>query len=192
MSQLHYLAIEDGRGMREMILIAPTYSIGRSTKRDIRLFSTFVSQHHATLVQQSREDGSSYYRIIDGNLEGKPSINGLLINENKLQAHNLEDGDVVVLGPQASLFYFTKEKEDESIGKCDFLFQCSKEWNDLRETSDPKVRYCSECQQEVYSIEISDLKNRPATHKCFAVDFWQGSDIGTLIDPKALAVDCEE
>ncbi|MBD2120307.1 FHA domain-containing protein [Trichocoleus sp. FACHB-262] len=192
MNQLHYLAIEDNRGIRELLLDAPTYSIGRSAKRDIRLFSMFVSPHHATLVQQSREDGSSCYRIIDGNLEGKPSITGISIEGHKLEAHNLENGDVVVLGPQVYLFYLTKEKGDESIGKCDFLFQCSKKWDGLRETSDSNIRYCSECQQEVYRIKSSDLKNRPATYKCFAVDFWWGSDVGTLIDPNAVAVDCEE
>jgi hypothetical protein len=53
------------------------YSIGRDPRCDIRLFSQFVSRRHATLVRLPREDGSSFYRIVDGDAKGKPSANGL-------------------------------------------------------------------------------------------------------------------
>lgn len=78
----HYiqlLILEDDRGHREVVLDQTLYSIGSDPKSDIRLFSLFVAQCHATLVQLLSEDGAAYYRIVDGRLNRRPSPNGLLI-----------------------------------------------------------------------------------------------------------------
>jgi len=104
--QNHLLIIEDDKGRREFVLNSPIYSIGRDPKCDIRLISQFVSRRHATLVQLPNEDGGFYYRIVDGNLKGKPSANGLLINGRKLQAHNLQNEDEIVFGPQVRAIYY--------------------------------------------------------------------------------------
>ena len=112
----HLLIIEDNKGRREYTLRNAVYSIGRDLKCDIRLISQFVSRRHATLVQLPNEDGSHYYRIVDGNLKGKPSANGLLINGRKLQAHDLEDEDKVVFGPQVhALYYLLKRDADSTV-----------------------------------------------------------------------------
>ncbi|MEO0409754.1 MAG: FHA domain-containing protein [Cyanobacteria bacterium P01_A01_bin.135] len=109
--QNHLLIIEDNKGRREFILDSPVYSIGRDPKCDIRLVSQFVSRRHATLVQLPHEDGSHYYRIVDGNLKGKTSANGLLINGRKLQAHDLEDADKIVFGPQVYAIYYMLKRD---------------------------------------------------------------------------------
>lgn len=110
--QNHLFIIEDNKGRREFILDAPVYTIGRDPKCDIRLVSQFVSRRHATLVRLPHEDdGSYYYRIVDGNLKGKPSANGLLINGRKLQAHDLEDEDEIVFGPQVRAIYYLLKRE---------------------------------------------------------------------------------
>lgn len=109
--QNHLLIIEDGKGRRKFLLGKPTYSIGRDLKCDIRLSSLFVGRHHANLVQHFREDGSYYYRIVDGAREGKPSVNGILINGHKLQSHDLENEDVVVFGPCVRIIYFILEAD---------------------------------------------------------------------------------
>src|ERR671933_1846436 len=107
----HLLIIEDYKGRKEFTLEEPVYSIGRDPKSDIRLFSQFVSRRHATLVRRHREDGSPYYRIVDGNLKGKPSANGLLINGKKLQAHDLEDEDEVMFAPQVRANFLLLQTE---------------------------------------------------------------------------------
>lgn len=107
----HLLIIEDNKGRREYILDSPVYSIGRDPKCDIRLISQFVSRRHATLVQLPNEDGTFYYRIVDGNLKGKPSANGLLINGRKLQAHDLQDADKIVFGPQVHAVYYLLKRD---------------------------------------------------------------------------------
>lgn len=109
--QNHLLIIEDNKGRREFTLNSPVYSIGRDPKCDIRLVSQFVSRRHATLVQLPNEDGGYYYRIVDGNLKGKPSANGLLINGRKLQAHDLEDEDRIVFGPNVQAVYYMLKRD---------------------------------------------------------------------------------
>lgn len=107
----HLLIVEDNKGRREYTLDSPVYSIGRDAKCDIRLVSQFVSRRHATLVQLAHEDGSYYYRIVDGNLKGRPSANGLLINGRKLQAHDLVDEDKIVFGPQVYAVYYLLKRD---------------------------------------------------------------------------------
>lgn len=115
----HLLIIEDDKGRKEFTLEDAVYSIGRDPKSDIRLFSQFVSRRHATLVRRHREDGSPYYRIVDGNLKGKPSANGLIINGRKLQAHDLEDEDEVIFGPQVSAKYYLLKRDSAPTGPPD-------------------------------------------------------------------------
>jgi pSer/pThr/pTyr-binding forkhead associated (FHA) protein len=101
----HVLIVIDGKGQKEIVLEELTYSLGRGQQCDIRLNSQFVSRHHATLVKRSREDGNDYYRIVDGDSEGKASVNGLLVNGRKVLFHDLKDGDKVVFGPQVVAIY---------------------------------------------------------------------------------------
>ncbi|MGK7931552.1 MAG: FHA domain-containing protein [Microcystaceae cyanobacterium] len=109
--QEHFLIIEDGKGRQELILSDAVYSLGRATHCDVRLRSQFVSRHHATLLRCLRTDGSSYYRIVDGDNHGKSSVNGLLINGSKLAEHNLKHGDEVVFGPQVFAIYQYRQRD---------------------------------------------------------------------------------
>ncbi len=109
--QTHLLIIEDDKGRREFLLEAPVYSIGREAKCDIRLVSQFVSRRHATLVRLPDEHGSFYYRIVDGNLKGKASANGILINGLKLTTHDLRNQDEIIFGPQVKAIYYSLARE---------------------------------------------------------------------------------
>lgn len=106
MATKHILRIEDDKGRREISLEAAVYSIGRDPKSDIRLFSLFVSRRHATLVQQQREDGSLHYQILDGDLNGKLTANGLCMNGRRFQSHNLKSEDEIVFGPGVRAIYY--------------------------------------------------------------------------------------
>ncbi len=110
-SQNHLLIIEDDKGRREYTLEKSIYSIGRDPSCDIRLISQFVSRRHATLVQLPSDDGAFYYRIVDGNLKGRPSANGLLINGRRVQAHDLRDEDKVIFGPDVQAIYYSLKRD---------------------------------------------------------------------------------
>lgn len=104
----HILIVSDGKGHREINLQNEIYSLGRGQQCNIVLQSQFVSRHHATLIKREEND-NKYYRIIDGNSEGKTSVNGLLINGQKVRFHDLRDGDKVIFGPQVEAIYKYRE-----------------------------------------------------------------------------------
>jgi len=104
----HILIVTDGKGHREIRLQDQVYSMGRSAHCRILLQSQFVSRHHATLVKREQED-HHYYRIIDGDSEGKHSVNGLLVNGKKVRFHDLKNGDRVIFGPQVEAVYEYRE-----------------------------------------------------------------------------------
>jgi len=110
-TQTHLLIIEDNKGRREYTLDAPLYSIGRDPKCDIQLISQFVSRRHATLFQLANYDGSFYYRIVDGNVKGRLSANGLLVNGRKLLSHDLKNEDEVVFGPKVRAIYHLLKRD---------------------------------------------------------------------------------
>lgn len=109
----HFLIIEGDRtGLQEHMLEAPLHSVGRDPKCDIRLASQFVSRRQATLVKMANEDGSFYYRIVDGVPKGKTSSNGIMVNGRKTLACDLQDRDEIIFGPQIRAIYHLREAED--------------------------------------------------------------------------------
>lgn len=118
-NQNHLLIIEDDQGRKEFTLDGPVYSIGRDNRCDIRLFSQFVSRRHATLRRLQQQDGSFSYRIVDGDSQGKPSANGLLINGRKIPVHDLSNEDEVVFGPQVRAIYYLLQRDTMPTGPID-------------------------------------------------------------------------
>jgi tetratricopeptide (TPR) repeat protein len=93
------LVVEDDWGKRDVILEKDQYCIGRDLKSDICLHSQFASRHHAVLQKVQQDDSTWRYQITDGDLSGKPSTNGLLINGQKTQKRELKPEDEIVFGP---------------------------------------------------------------------------------------------
>lgn len=106
LSEGHVLIVQDDRGRHRFVLDDEIYSIGRDHDCDIRLFSQFVSRHHATLMRVQDNEGHDIYRIVDGNLKGKVSSNGLLINGQKHQSYELQNEEEIVFGPQVKAVYY--------------------------------------------------------------------------------------
>jgi pSer/pThr/pTyr-binding forkhead associated (FHA) protein len=100
-----FLVIEDDRGRRDMILERDHYQLGRDPKSDICLHSQFASRHHAIIAKIFQGDGSYTYQITDGDLDGKASTNGLLINGQRYRTWLLQPEDVIVFGPRVRATY---------------------------------------------------------------------------------------
>ncbi len=103
----HILLIADAKGSRKITLDGLKYTIGRDVSNNIQLHSRFVSRQHALILRvPAAEPGHYHYRIVDGDLSGKPSINGIIINSHqKVSSHVLCDGDTVTLAPNVHLTY---------------------------------------------------------------------------------------
>ncbi len=99
------LVIEDDWGRREILLERDRYSLGRDPNSDICLHSQFVSRQHAVLVRVNHVDETVAYQITDGDLSGKPSTNGLMINGKKCRSIQLQSEDAIVFGPKAKAIF---------------------------------------------------------------------------------------
>lgn len=104
----HLLYIEDSHGKRLFHLNAATYKLGRDITATIRIFDKSVSRHHASLLRLPNREKKYSYRLVDGNTDGKPSTNGITVNESVCRSKELEDGDVIKLG-KVTLQYLVEE-----------------------------------------------------------------------------------
>lgn len=104
----HILVIEDQKARRIVALEDHTYSIGRESSNNIVIYERLVSRHHATLLRiKNNPSLDSYsYRIIDGDLEGNLSTNGLIVNGKSCRSHNLQHGDCILFGNTAKASYY--------------------------------------------------------------------------------------
>ena len=112
----HLFIIEDDQGKRAVSLQADSGSIGRDSSNSIVLHAKEVSRQHAILLRVTHPGGDHYgFRIIDGDLQGKPSTNGLFINGRRCSSHNLRHGDEIVFGAHVKVRYHTAtDREDAS------------------------------------------------------------------------------
>ena len=104
----HLLTIEDPSFVREIQLDAATYSIGRHSSNDIVLSCQKTSRNHATLLRRTdvKTNQCSYW-VLDGDLQGNRSRNGIYVNGKKSLVHELQPGDVVQFSGDASVRYRT-------------------------------------------------------------------------------------
>lgn len=56
-----------------------------------------------------------------------------------------------------------------SIRNCRFAFKCEKKWEDLSETMEDGIRFCSTCENEVHFCEDDDeLASNVRLNRCVA------------------------
>ncbi len=110
----HLLVIEDNQGKRTISLEAATYSIGRNSTNSIVLHSQLVSRHHAILVKV-KEQSQQYFRLVDGNLQGIRSTNGLKINGKHCFECELRHEDEIVFADDAKAWYYAAPDSLETI-----------------------------------------------------------------------------
>lgn len=115
----HLLVVDDDSGRRVFRLEATTYSIGRDPTCSILLHSPLVSRQHALLARIGGGEGAAGvgYRIFDGNSQGKPSKNGILVQGERRSAHDLEDGDLIEFAPEIRACYYIRTMSEDDISR---------------------------------------------------------------------------
>ena len=92
----HQLTIKDREKEYTIDLKSSVYSIGRDYNNSIVLDCDKLSRYHATLLRISLAGSNNYhFRIIDGDLSGRRSKNGIKVNGKRCFYYDLEDGDVI-------------------------------------------------------------------------------------------------
>ena len=84
----HYLAYDSGQGVRALALPEGFTRIGRSLAAELRFDDPTVSRRHAIV----HAEGASV-RLLDDR-----SLNGVFVNGERVEWHELGDGDEVVVG----------------------------------------------------------------------------------------------
>ncbi|MGB7416915.1 MAG: FHA domain-containing protein, partial [Thermosynechococcaceae cyanobacterium] len=118
----HVLLIEDQTGKRVITLAAKTCTIGRDEQNTIVLRSNTISHQHAILLRVTAPQAVTHqFRIVDGNLQGKRSTNGIWVNGQRCAAHNLVHGDMITFGNSVMARYFatTDPTDIEFLHACD-------------------------------------------------------------------------
>ncbi len=97
----HILRIEFKSVKKNFLLDKNTYTIGRNASNTIILHDRVVSRHHATLLRiqyKNNHQQEDVFWIVDGDLQGNRSTNGLFINGKRCLSHELKPGDMVYFG----------------------------------------------------------------------------------------------
>jgi diguanylate cyclase (GGDEF)-like protein len=102
----HILVLEDQGCRRTISLEENRYSIGRHSSNSVMLYSKQASRKHATLVRKTNNKTNDYsFWILDGDLEGNKSHNGIFVNGAKCLVHELRDGDLINFGCNVNASY---------------------------------------------------------------------------------------
>jgi hypothetical protein len=167
----HVLIINNGR-RRAYSLEAAAYSIGRDPSNAIVLDFETISRQHAMLLRVPLSNGKYQYRLIDGNLEGKASANGIYVNEDRCKSHNLQNGDTLTLGRHIGATYMTL-----SMGEAEFV-------NYLESVSYQSIKSdLMDAKATMVSIEENSERSSVLTAVKPSINIKRGSGLaGTLHD----------
>jgi len=103
----HIFLLEDRKGRRLIALEQDAYTLGRDSHNPIVIYDYQVSRTHATLVRKLETNTQeTCYRIIDGDLRGNKSTNGIVINGRASESHELKHGDTIHFSEQAQAHYY--------------------------------------------------------------------------------------
>ncbi len=65
----------------------------------------------------------------------------------------------------------TDKSQKVDIENCEFTFQCTAQWGDMKPTKIKSVRHCGDCQRDVhYCATYDELKAAVDKNYCVAVD----------------------
>jgi diguanylate cyclase (GGDEF)-like protein/PAS domain S-box-containing protein len=102
----HILVIEDTKSKRIVLLKEQIYSLGRASCNTIVLNDPLASRRHATLIRDEQSSLAEIsFRIVDGDLQGNASTNGLLVNGKHCSSHRLQHGDSIIFSSNSQATY---------------------------------------------------------------------------------------
>ena len=128
----HILVIEDPTFKRTLLLDNPTYSVGRHSSNDIVFSSAKTSRHHATFLRRTDVKNNSYsYWILDGDLQGNRSRNGIFVNDKKCLVHELKHGDIIKFSNDVKATYHTISDFSEILEGLEDIIPAENNINDL-------------------------------------------------------------
>jgi signal transduction histidine kinase/DNA-binding response OmpR family regulator len=103
----HFLIIHDQTGRRTIPLEEASYSLGRDPRNGIVLQGQSISRQHAMLLRIPGGDPDQFiFRLIDGDLNGQRSTNGVKVNGHACLSQDLQSGDLIDFDGQVTAKYY--------------------------------------------------------------------------------------
>ncbi|MBF2056735.1 MAG: EAL domain-containing protein [Cyanobacterium sp. T60_A2020_053] len=103
----HVLVIEDERSRQTIVLDEGKYSVGRDPRNTIPISSKKVSRFHATVLKRTDTKNSTFsYWLLDGDLQGNRSTNGIFINDERCLVKELKHEDTIKFGLEIKATYY--------------------------------------------------------------------------------------
>jgi diguanylate cyclase (GGDEF)-like protein len=114
--------IEDAKYRKTIALEGTTYSLGRHPSNNIVINSHKASRKHATLIRKrdSKTNKDSYW-ILDGDLEGNKSLNGIFVNGTKCLVKELKHGDLINFGCDVNATYHAISDWSDTVIDIEYL-----------------------------------------------------------------------
>jgi pSer/pThr/pTyr-binding forkhead associated (FHA) protein/DNA-directed RNA polymerase subunit RPC12/RpoP len=104
-----YLFYEENHELRTVPLAREWTRIGRSLAADVRLDDPTVSRRHALVVRHPEG-----VRVLDDR-----SLNGVFVNDSRVDSKTLEDGDEIIIGRYRLTFISVAAEHGERVGATD-------------------------------------------------------------------------
>ncbi|MEA5509243.1 EAL domain-containing protein [Crocosphaera sp. UHCC 0190] len=157
----YVLVLEDSHSRRTISLEESKYYLGRHSSNSLVIHSRQVSRRHATLIRKfNRKTNQESFWILDGDLDGNKSQNGIFINGQKCLVHELKDGDLINFGCEVNASYHLVSSATISES---FINQESSLSNDKTAAKQnpnlPQLSLSDPQQQSTFILEGSQLKN---------------------------------
>ncbi len=110
----HVLVVEDENFRQTIVLEDAEYSVGRDPRNKIALASKKISRFHATLLRRTDTKNKTFsYWLLDGDLQGNRSTNGIYINEKRCLVQELKHEDAIKFGYEIEgRYYITTSVSD--------------------------------------------------------------------------------
>ena len=68
------------------------------------------------------------------------------------------------------------EKKKATIENCEFEFECPKKWAELEQTNIKSVRYCNQCDRNVFlSVTTDEFSRNALKGRCVAIPITKSS-----------------
>ena len=111
----HVLVLEDNQGARLISLESSSHTIGRDPSNSLVLRARDVSRQHAILLRVSgHESKSCGFMLIDGDLQGKRSRNGITVNTQRWTSpYRLKHGDFIRFAQQVVCRYLVLPNQSD-------------------------------------------------------------------------------
>ncbi len=157
----HLLIIEDRKYRTTLSLQDEVYSIGRNPRNSIVICSQQASRHHGTLMRRkNRMNNEETYWILDGDMNGNKSRNGIYVNGEKCLLKELKQGDLINFGCEVNATFYTMNNWSDTI------IPLTDEQQENRTTIQSKLISYSEASSDVrssQSLNSTKILNPKAT-----------------------------